>query len=297
MAWLPPHATSLIDGTLGHGGHAIWLCEFLLNHPAYDGKQEGTFHVVGVDRDPAMLKKAHDRLDESWYSKLMHYYRWSYAELGGITQDLPDGKADAILLDIGVNMEHYKDGERWFSLAMHAPLDMRFCRDEWIPAHEWLMQASYEDLSAMLRQWTDYGERLRQTLVDSFIHERKRKPFFYTSDLVSRAAQYGLFAKRLGVLFQAIRIVVNTELQQLETFLSLFPEYLHPGWRVLIISYHSGEDRMVKQSFKQREDRGVWRSCTKHVVTPDRQEVVRNKAARSAKMRIFELLPSASTHE
>jgi 16S rRNA (cytosine1402-N4)-methyltransferase len=271
----------------------LWLCAFVAErYDAHDRWWWDDACVIGVDRDPAMLEKAQHRLSAAWWHDVMRYYRWSYADLSALASLAPHGRIDAVLLDIGVNMEHYKDGERWFSLAMHAPLDMRFCRNEWVPAHEWLMKATYDELMHMLVKWTDFGDRLREKLVESLVHERKRKQFLYTSDLVAWGAQFGLHGKRLGVLFQAMRIEVNGELDQLIAFLDHFPHFLAPGGRVIVISYHSGEDRLVKQAFKDRTDRGLWYSCTKHVITPERKEVQANKAARSAKMRVFELLPS-----
>ena len=278
VAWAPPQATYIMDGTMGHGGHTIALCRAL--QPT---------QLVGVDRDQQMIRKAQQRIAEEWYTELVTSVQGSYADMETNAAALwwPDKKFSLILLDIGVNMEHFKDAERWFSLKHDAPLDMRYDMTTWMTASEWLMSVTYDEVHHALAQRTDFGDRMRDSLVHWLLQERKRKPLTSTYDLVQRGAQNGLTPKRQAVLFQAVRIAVNQELQQLEEFLRICPAWVEKGWRVIVISYHSGEDRMVKQAFKDREQQGKGNILTKSVITPKRQEIKTNKAARSAKMRVF----------
>ncbi len=117
---------------------------------------------------------------------------------------------------------------------------------------------------------------------------RKQKPFTTTQDLSIRAKNIGINDKKLAVIFQAIRIETNNELEELEKFLQLFPDLLISTGRCMVMTYHSIEDRLVKYAFKQLVTDGVGTLVNKKVIVPHRQEVKRNKAARSAKLRIFQ---------
>ncbi len=290
---LPEHATLIMDGTLWHGGHtmailntynALEIATSQTPPRQAEGKRNDRIQIVWVDRDLAMLQKAGMRLTD--ISSQIVFVKWSYADFNKIMQASEGKLFDAILLDIGVNMEHFKDGERGFSIKKDGPLDMRFDTAVWIPAHAWLATCTTNQFHTMLTNFTDFSpKRIAHTTEQFFKTDRT---FMTTFALSARAKTIGMSDKVLAVFFQAIRIVVNGELDEFASFLDQFPAYLKSGWRCIVLTYHSIEDRMAKVRFKQREDEWVIRLSIKHVIQPTRQEKQRNPAARSAKMRVVE---------
>jgi 16S rRNA (cytosine1402-N4)-methyltransferase len=273
---LPAQAGLVMDGTLGHGGHTVKMLETRNQNPE--------LHVVGVDRDLAMMQKAKERMQE--FASQIVYVHGSYADFPKIMEATWGKLFDAILLDIGVNMEHFKDGERGFSIKKDGPLDMRFDTAVGIPAHERLATCTTNQFHLMLTTYTDFSpKRIANTTEQFFKTDRH---FATTHALATRGKSITMSEKVLAIFFQAIRIVVNGELDEFATFLEHFPAYLNPWGRCIVLTYHSIEDRMAKISFKEREDKGLVKICTKHVIQPTRPEKQRNPAARSAKMRVVE---------
>ncbi len=176
-------------------------------------------------------------------------------------------------------MEHFKDGERGFSIKKDGPLDMRFDTSVGMSAQERLRTCTTNQFHAMLTNFTDFSEkRILKT----------SEEFSTTFTLSSRAKTIGMSDKVMAIFFQAIRIVVNGELDEFQSFLDQFTNYLNPGGTCIVLTYHSIEDRMAKVAFKALEDEGQVSILTKHVIQPTRQEKQRNPAARSAKMRVVE---------
>jgi 16S rRNA (cytosine1402-N4)-methyltransferase len=183
-------------------------------------------------------------------------------------------------------MEHFKDGERGFSIKKDGPLDMRFDTAVGSPASERLQNCTTNQFHAMLTNFTDFSPKRIATTTEAFF---KTDRLFSTTFAISTwAKSIGMSDKVMAIFFQAIRIVINGELDEFTSFLEQFPKYLTPGGRCIVLTYHSIEDRMAKVSFKEREDKHVVKICTKHVIQPTRQEKQRNPAARSAKMRVVE---------
>ena len=274
---LPDQTHLLMDGTLWHGGHTMAIIE-------ERKKNNKSIHVVWVDRDLAMLQKATMRLSD--ISSQIVFVKWSYANFHKIKEATWGKLFDCILLDIGVNMEHFKDGDRGFSIKKDGPLDTRFDTTLWIPAYERLSVCTTNQFHAMLTNFTDFSpKRIGHTTEQFFKTDRV---FPTTFAISNRAKWIGMSDKVMAVFFQAIRIVVNGELDEFASFLEQFPEYLAPWGRCIVLTYHSIEDRMAKVSFKQREDTGRAKILTKHVIQPARKEKQRNPAARSAKMRVIE---------
>jgi len=274
---IPPQASLVMDGTLGHGGHTMAMIE--------QGKQTNKpIHVVGVDRDLAMIHKANVRLTD--ISSQIVFVKGSYADFTKIMQATEGKLFDCILLDIGVNMEHFKDGERGFSIKKDGPLDMRFDTAVGLPASEWLQTCTINQFHAMLTNYTDFSPKRIGNTTEQFFKTDRVFPTTFT--ISTRAKSIGMSDKVMAIFFQAIRIVINGELDEFTSFLEQFPQYLASGGRCIILTYHSIEDRMAKISFKEREDKGVVKILTKHVIQPTRKEKERNPAARSAKMRVIE---------
>ena len=272
---LPDGCEVVLDGTLWHAWHAAALAA------------RGIW-VVWVDRDAHMIQKAKIFLKSDNLLDRVQIVQWSYAQLEYIAQQSHISSYDYILLDIWVNMDHFKEADRGFSIKLDGELDMRFDTSHGDTVREWLKKTHFEQMNTLFEKYTDFGQSYREWIVRSLLAARKHKEFVTTQDIRERSKWYGLNDKKLAVIFQAWRIHINNELWELEDFLAHFMSYLRPGGRCGIMTYHSWEDRIVKYSFKELVDNGRWKLYNKKVIKPNRQEVDKNKAARSAKFRIIE---------
>jgi 16S rRNA (cytosine1402-N4)-methyltransferase len=271
---IPPTANIIIDGTFGHGGHSMAIAE-----------QFPQAQIFGIDRDLAMIAKAQERLWPTSNIKIRH---GSYADIVSLCKKQWITWVDYILLDIWVNMDHFKDGSRGFSVHEDAILDMRFDTTQAMTAQIFINTESIESLSQTFQKYADFTPVKADELATAIIKARKEKPIQTTGDLRDVLWWCGLGKSASIVIFQAIRIAVNQELKQLEDFLEQFDTILNSGWRCAIMSYHSIEDRIVKQSFKNRVESGKYISIHKKAIKPSWQEVQKNRAARSAVLRIIE---------
>jgi 16S rRNA (cytosine1402-N4)-methyltransferase len=273
-----------VDATLGDGGHA----EALLQAGA---------SVLGIDRDPAAVAVSRRRLGEAG----IRYLEAPYASAKALTA-VAQFEPDFILLDLGVSSRQLDETERGFSFRPGAPLDMRMGTGG-SSAADILNHTTAGTLESIFRNYGD--ERRARRLASEIARRRDRQPMATSDDLVNaiRAvlgpkAGPGDFAR----LFQAVRIAVNDELDGLERALPAFRDSLKPGGRLSIITYHSGEDRLVKQSFREWARNCVCPpgvpvcACRGHPlgrveprkpILPDETELAANPRARSAKLRIF----------
>ena len=272
-----------VDATVGDGGHAAALLAL--------GAE-----VLGIDRDPTALERARQRLGES----RIRYLESPYAAPAAL--DAAAGFApDFILLDLGVSSRQLDEDSRGFSFRPGAPLDMRMGGGT--SAAALLATADEAELSRIFSEYGD--ERRARRLAREVIRRRATEPFATSDDLVNAirgalgpATGPGDFAR----LFQAVRIAVNDELGGLATALPAFRDALVPGGQLAVISYHSGEDRLVKHLFRGWEGqcvcpprqpvctcspRSYGRAEPRRAVVPDRGEAAANPRARSAKLRFF----------
>jgi 16S rRNA (cytosine1402-N4)-methyltransferase len=265
-----------IDGTVGAGGHAGEILKRL----GAGGR------LLGIDRDSDILKAARDRLGADARVDLHH---GSFDEISG-------DPVDGVLLDLGVSSLQLDRAERGFSFSKDAPLDMRMNASMDASggqsAKDLVASASERELEKILRE---YGEEpFARRIAGMIIETRRRSPILTTTDLavlVSRAVPRRAWPKKIHVAtrtFQALRIAVNGEMERLERFLREAPGRLKAGGRLAVISYHSLEDRRVKQAFVEGERTGVLRRITKKPVTPSEDEIRENPRARSAKLRVAE---------
>lgn len=264
---LPQNLELFMDGTVWHAWHSRLVKEKFDN-----------VNIIAVDKDVNMLKVAKENLQD----KDINYIHNSYKNLEDI---LKDKKVDAILLDLWVNMEHLKDAKRWFSIKYDGPLDMRFDINQKITAEFILKNYTEDKLAGILEAYWDFRWTYLQNIVRSIIKSRSKLKS--TKDLVDVLKQTWLSSKKIAVVFQVLRIEVNNELEQLERFLEKFPSYLRNNGRCLIITFHSIEDRLVKNRFKEL-DKNWFKNITKKVIFPSLTEITANKAAKSAKLRIIE---------
>ncbi len=284
-------ARTVLDGTLGGGGHAAALLA------------AGSM-VDGVDRDPEAVAEARARLASEEASGRFRAFMGNYADLDAVTA-LGGVHYDGVLLDLGLSSHQIDATDRGFSFRPGARLDMRMegPASRHADAAEWLADASEAELAAAFRS---YGDEPRATrLAREVVRRRAREPFTTSDDLV-RAIRGALGARTgpgdFARLFQAVRIAVNDEVRLLALALPGLRDRLRPEGRLVVISYHSGEDRVVKDAFRD------WsRSCTcpprqprctcggralgtlphRRPLVPSSAEVERNPRARSAKLRVW----------
>ncbi len=243
---------------------------------------------VGVDKDEKMLAVARERLSGKEHIRLGQcaYDEWAKIdEIGGLSC------FDYILLDIGINWGHIWDASRGFSIKGDGPLDMRFdARRESgsMTAEQYLHRMDVKDFAQKLEQYGDFSPARAEQISLHIARSKHDKPIKTTLDLVEVLKSIKLNGRKQAIIFQVLRIIVNDELGHLERFLESFGDHLTVGGRCAIMTFHSIEDRMVKQSFKKRAERDDFVLVNKKVIKPHRQEREKNKASRSAKLRIIE---------
>jgi 16S rRNA (cytosine1402-N4)-methyltransferase len=270
-----------VDGTVGEGGHAAAI----LDRIGPEGE------LWGLDRDPNALKAAAARL--AHHTSKFQLFQSSYAQLGELLEAARLPGVAGILLDLGLSSLQLQESRRGFSFAGDEPLDMRFNPEEPGPtAATWLNRSLETELERIFRE---YGEEHRaRRIARLVVQERRRRPFQTTRQLVKLLEEAQGPGGRRGRLhpatrvFQALRIAVNQELDELTAFLTHAPAWLEPGGRLVVISYHSLEDRLVKQGMAGWERSGVMARLTRKPLVPSAAEVQANPRARSAKLRIAE---------
>lgn len=252
-----------VDCTLGSGGHTMALLDC--------GKD---IMVYGIDRDHEAIANAKLKIQNAKLKLICG----NFAELGELVKEQVDG----ILFDLGVSSEQLDTPERGFSHRLSGPLDMRMDRSSGIPCFKLLEKMGRDDLEFILKT---YGEESRGKKLATEILKTKPKTTDELADIVRRVTPYKGRARVLSRVFQALRIFVNNELPAIEDGLKSAVKILKNRGRVCVISYHSLEDRIVKQFFKSSTE---LRILTKHPIRPSEDEVLRNRRARSAKLRCAE---------
>jgi 16S rRNA (cytosine1402-N4)-methyltransferase len=286
VTWLPldqQPAATIVDATVGAGGHAVALACRL----------SGSGRVIGLERDPAMLELAR-QATQGLPVTLVHA---AYAETRRVLQELGIERVSGVLLDLGLSSDQLGWSQRGFSFSHDGPLDMRFDPTETSPTAAELVNRLPE--AALARVFFEYGEeRYSRGISRRIVQARRTSPIRTTgelAELVRRAvpphARHGPIHAATRV-FQALRIAVNDELGQLDAMLQIIPDILLPGGRAAVISFHSLEDRRVKWAFKSCPELKV---LTRKPVTSTAQEVSVNPRARSAKMRVVERCPSPAS--
>ncbi|MCF7807190.1 MAG: 16S rRNA (cytosine(1402)-N(4))-methyltransferase RsmH [Candidatus Marinimicrobia bacterium] len=284
-----------VDGTFGLGGHTRALSS-LLNPDAT---------LIGIDQDRSAL----DQLSPDSIQQDLHLVCTNFENLSQVLKDLHIAKVDGILLDLGLNSFSLDDPERGFAFGLTGPLDMRFDRDNPLTAQRVVNGYSEKALADIIYRYGE--ERYSRRIARRIVQMRMDKPLTTSDELkeaVVRSVDRRFQNKSLARVFQAIRIEVNRELEVLETILQTALDVLSPQGRIAVISYHSLEDRMVKNFFRDRSmdvplqpgmrDDEVRipflkRISKKPVIASD-DEIAANPRARSAKLRVAERTNHAS---
>lgn len=272
-----------LDATLGYGGHTSKMLE----------KLEGKGHIYALDVDPIESKKTTERLRKKGYGEdILSVKLINFANIDEVAAEV--GKFDFVLADLGVSSMQIDNPERGFSYKIDGPLDLRMNPDKGTSAAERLREITQEEFVGMLVENSDepYAYEIAEKV---FFRMKQGNPMDTTKALreAIEAALIYLPAKERNDAvkkscqrtFQALRIDVNSEFEVLYAFLDKLPGILNPGGRVAILTFHSGEDRLVKQSFKQLQKEGIYSEVARDVIRPSAEECRRNGRSRSTKMR------------
>lgn len=273
-----------LDATLGYGGHTKEMLKCL----------EGQGHIYALDVDPIESAKTKERLAKQGFGEdILTVRLQNFADIDLVVKET-GRKLDFVLADLGVSSMQIDNPERGFSYKVEGPLDLRMNPLKGSSAAQRLKEVTEEELVGMLVENADepYAEEIAATVMKWF---RNGKEIETTTNMkevieealvrVPKAERAEAVKKSCARVFQALRIDVNSEFEVLYAFLEKLPDVLAPGGRVAILTFHSGEDRLVKRSFKELEKAGVYSEVCKDVIRPSAEECARNSRAKSTKMR------------
>ena len=262
-----------IDGTIGGGGHAKMILSMLSSK----GK------LIGIDRDPEALALCRERFNSTDQISLHHN---SYHNIDKIMEELDIQKVNGILLDLGLSSLQLNSKRRGFSFKNDGRIDMRFDNSSGTTAEDFIKGLTEKELANII---FEFGEERRSRRISKAIKEAPE--LSTTSDIkeaIRKSTPPHHRNKTLARVFQALRIAVNGEIDKLVQFLKEFMNYLDFGGRLVIISYHSIEDRLVKKTFRKLKDEKKVHLLTKKPLTPLTIELNQNNRSRSAKLRSLE---------
>ncbi len=270
----------VIDATLGGGGHT----SAILEATAPSGR------VLGIEWDRRTLEETRKTLER--YGSRAMLVHGNYRDIERFARSYADPPVSAILFDLGYSSFQIDDPERGFSFRNGGPLDMRYDESNELTAVDIVNAWTKEDLIRVLREYGE--ERAAGRIAEAIVQARKRKPIVSAEELASLVARtIGRRGKKIHPAtqtFQALRIAVNDELGNVEAALPAAVRLLKPGGRLAVISFHSLEDRIVKNFFNRSEE---LKALTKRPITAGEQELERNPRARSAKLRVAEKISHA----
>lgn len=271
-----------LDATLGYGGHTRRMLE----------KLRGQGHMYATDVDPIESEKTKARLEALGYGpEILTIRRMNFADLDQVA---PGVQFDFILADLGVSSMQIDNPERGFTFKHDGPLDLRLDPTSGVPAAQRLRELDREEMAAMLVENSDepYADQIAKTIMAIFKKGGRIETTRQLADAVEQALSFLPQKERKEAVkkscqrtFQALRIDVNSEFEVLYSFLEKLPSVLKPGGKVAVLTFHSGEDRLVKKSFRQLQREGVYSDAAKEVIRPSAEECFQNPRARSTKMR------------
>lgn len=275
-----------LDATLGYGGHTKAMLQ----------KLEGKGHMYALDVDPIEIVKTKERLTSAGFDEnILTIKQINFANIDKVAEEA--GKFDFVLADLGVSSMQIDTPERGFSYKVDAPLDLRLDPEHGVSAAQRLNEISEDDFIGMMVENSDepYAEEIAEVV---FKKKKSGSPIKTTVDLknaieeairhikgLSEKDKKEISKKSCARVFQALRIDVNSEFEVLYDFLEKLPDILNPGARVAILTFHSGEDRLVKKSFKTLKKEGIYSEISEEVIRPSLEECNRNPRAKSTKLR------------
>jgi len=273
---------NFIDATFGQGGHTLAILE----------KTKPSGKVLAIEYDPILYRSVD--ISQNIKKRLI-LVNDSYTNLEKIVKDHNFGPVHGILFDLGVSMWHFKKSKRGFSFQKNEILDMRINPyKEEVPAYKIINEYPEQEIEKILKEFGE--ERFAKRIAKAIVLQRKAKPILTTLELtkvIEEAVPRWYRRQKIHCatkVFQALRIAVNNELENIKKGLEQSLKVLNSGSRIVVISFHSLEDRLVKQFFKEKAKGNILKIITKKPITPSREEIIINPASRSAKLRVAELI-------
>ncbi len=276
---IPPGAC-VVDGTLGGGGHTRLLLEAV----------GPTGRVIAIDRDPTAIARG----AEEMAGQPVRFAQANFRDIPEVLDAVGVGQVDAVLLDVGMSSDQLADRDRGFSFDSDGLLDLRFDPTEGEPAWRLVNRLRVETLADLIYELGE--ERFSRRIARRIVDAREASPIRSAREfarLVASAVPRQNPPSRIHPAtrtFQALRIAVNEELKSLRIALERIPTRLAPGGRLAVISFHSLEDRLVKEAFRSRQ---TWECLTRSPVVATEEEIDRNPRSRSAKLRVASRTPAA----
>ena len=273
-----------LDATLGYGGHTRKMLEQL----------GGQGHMYALDVDPIEIVKTKERLASAGYGEeILTILQQNFANLETVAEQY--GPFDFILADLGVSSMQIDDPKRGFSYKVEGPLDLRLDPEHGLSAAERLRELSREEIEGMLVENSDepYAEQIANEIIRTYRSGGRIDTTTELAAVIERSLMFlpenrekkDIVKKTCQRTFQALRIDVNSEFEVLEAFLEALPHALAPGGRVAILTFHSGEDRLVKKAFARYHKEGIFAEISRDVIRPSAEECRSNGRARSTKLR------------
>jgi 16S rRNA (cytosine1402-N4)-methyltransferase len=271
-----------VDATLGTGGHALEIAGRLT-----------TGRLVGIERDPQAMEIARERLKP--YERQVTLVHTDFSRIGEVAEELKLPPIDGVVADLGISSLELDTPERGFSFRWAGPLDMRMNPDAPLTAEEIVNHWPEKELANLL--YRNAEERDSRRIARSIVRARPIRDTEHLATVVAggRKARGRQKLHPATKTFLALRTAVNREEEELGQFLSRTPATLNSGGRMIVLSYHSLEDRLVKRAFQQYAREGIFRVLTKKVIQPGAAETQANPRARSAKMRVAEKMSQEET--
>ena len=263
-----------IDGTIGPGGHAIQI----LNNLGKHGK------LIGIDRDEDALKICNKNCSSS--SSLLSLFHSSYNKINTILTKEKISSVNGIILDLGLSSNQLNSRSRGFSYRSEGNLDMRFDFTQGKKASDIIKSNNIEKLTKIFKKYGE--ERFSYRIARSIKEMKDMKTVNHLKEAVRRCTPPKNRDRILARIFQSLRIVVNDELEILQDFLLKFVDFLSPNGKIVIISYHSLEDRLVKHQFKHLSNNGLLKILTKRPIRSSEKEINNNRRSKNAKLRAAE---------
>ena len=272
-----------LDATLGYGGHTKEMLKCL----------QGQGHLYALDVDPIESEKTKERLKSQGFGEEILTVRLqNFRDIDKVAEEV--GKFDFVLADLGVSSMQIDNPERGFSYKVEGPLDLRMNPQKGISAAQRLENISREELYGMLLENADepYADEISGAVISTLRNGKKMETTTDLKNVIEKALSFLPVAEKKEAVkkscqrtFQALRIDVNSEFEVLYEFMEKLPSVLKPDGRAAILTFHSGEDRLVKKAFKQFYKEGVYKEIASDVIRPSAEECAKNGRARSTKMR------------
>ncbi|MDO4632600.1 MAG: 16S rRNA (cytosine(1402)-N(4))-methyltransferase RsmH [Eubacteriales bacterium] len=273
-----------LDCTFGYGGHSSKMLEQL----------QGNGHLYALDIDPIEIVKTTERLRKAGYGEdILTVIQENFANIDQVAEKY--GPFDFLMADLGVSSMQIDNPARGFSYKLEGPLDLRLNPESGVSAAERLREITKEEFEGMLIENSDepYAAEIAEEVFKGFRRGQKIETTTQLAEAIERALKFlpdnkekkDIVKKTCQRTFQALRIDVNSEFEVLDAFLTKLPGVLAPGGRAAILTFHSGEDRLVKKAFRQYYKEGIFSEISKEVIRPSAEECRQNGRARSTKLR------------